>query len=419
MPCRLTREEVVTLQVLVRKGVSRRQVARQLKISEGTVRYHERREGQPDRRAEKPFRAGRLAPVIAAWFREHSGDRPVNILELYEHLVRSHGYDGSYKSVVRYVRRRYGRPPVRTYRRVETVPGAQSQTDWGEYPRVDLGEGAEPLSAFVMALSHSRMPAIVWSRRKDLPSWLSCHNESFRRLGGIPAVNRIDNVRTAIVQGAGAWGTIHPTYGAYARTVGFHVDACPPRTPEAKGKTEAKVRLSRRLVNPGNRRYDGLEDLQAETDERVERWAAQAVCPATGLTVAESWRRELEFLAPLPVLPEPFDVTVQRPVHRDCMVHFEGRQYPVPFVHVGQMVEVRGCAGKVQIFRGGQLLREFPRHTEERVLVDPTCYDGPATDGILPPTPLGRMGRRLQEIYELPVEQRPVDLYTALAEVAR
>lgn len=29
------------------------------------------------------------------------------------------------------------------------------------------------------------------------------------------------------------------------------------------------------------------------------------------------------------------------------------------------------------------------------------------------------MGRKLQEIYELPVDQRPLDLYQALAEVAR
>jgi hypothetical protein len=29
------------------------------------------------------------------------------------------------------------------------------------------------------------------------------------------------------------------------------------------------------------------------------------------------------------------------------------------------------------------------------------------------------MGRKLQEILEMPVEQRPLDLYAALAEVAR
>jgi hypothetical protein len=76
---------------------------------------------------------------------------------------------------------------------------------------------------------------VVWSERKDLLSWLTCHNRSFERLSGIAAVNRIDNVKTALSEGAGPWGTIHPAYRAYARAVGFHVDACNPRDPEAKG----------------------------------------------------------------------------------------------------------------------------------------------------------------------------------------
>ncbi|NIP81232.1 MAG: DDE-type integrase/transposase/recombinase, partial [Gemmatimonadetes bacterium] len=96
-----------------------------------------------------------------------------------------------------------------------------------------MGDGPEPLHAFVMVLSHSRKPAVVWSRDETLLSWLACHNEAYRRFGGVAAVNRIDNLKTAIVAGAGAWGTIHPTYRAYARAVGFHVDACPPRAPQA------------------------------------------------------------------------------------------------------------------------------------------------------------------------------------------
>jgi len=48
----------------------------------------------------------------------------------------------------------------------------------------------------------------------------------------------------------------------------------------------------------------------------------------------EAWEEEKRRLAPLPILPEPFDVTVRRPVHKDCMVHFEQRQYAVPFAWV-------------------------------------------------------------------------------------
>jgi hypothetical protein len=66
------------------------------------------------------------------------------------------------------------------------------------------------------------------------------------------------------------------------------------------------------------------------------------------------------------------------------------------------------------------VLISYPRHTQERLLINRACYEGPGTAQVLPPQPpLGRMARKLQEITALPVERRPVDLYAALAEVAR
>lgn len=422
MATRLRGEEVVTIHVLAEKGQNHCSIARTLGVTEGAVRYHLRRRAAAatDGRKDRSFRAEVLSSVVAAWYEvRREAKRPVNVLELYEHLVEEHAYEGSYRSVLRFVRRHYPRPRMRTYRRVETPPGAQAQTDWGLFTGVDIGLGREPLSAFVMVLSHSRKPAVVWSRRMNQLSWLSCHNEAFRRLAGVPAVNRIDNVKTALSQGAGAWGVIHPAYRAYADTVGFHVDACAPRAPEAKGKVEAVVRLSRLRLDPRFRSFDGLEELQRWTDARLERWANEAICPATGATIEASWQQELLHLQPLPLLPEPFDIAVTRPVHKDCTVRFEDRAYAVPFVHVGQRVEVRGCSETVQILADGRVVREYPRHTPERVLIDPSCYEGEATERVLPPTPLGKMGRHLQEICEMPVHQRPMDLYAALAEVAR
>jgi transposase len=415
-------EEIVTIHVLQEKGTPGRAIARALGVTEGAVRYHRRRraEGAVDRRRDKPFKAVAVAAAIGAWVEvRQDGPRPVNVRELYEYLVREQRYGGSYLSVLRYVRRRYPRPRIRTYRRVETPPGAQSQTDWAEYPRVVIGHEVQALHAFLMVLSHSRMPAVVWSEREDLVSWLAAHNGAYRRLGGIAAVNRIDNVRTAIATGAGAWGVIHPAYRAYARAVGFHIDACQPREAQAKGKIEAKVRLSRLLVDVTRDRYADLAALQAATDERVAAWARQTICPATGETVDATWQAERPRLRPLPPLPESFDVAVMRPVYRDCTVHFENRQYAVPFALVGRHVEVRGCARTVQIVFGGRVVQEYARHTAARLLVDPRCYEGEPTERVLPPPPLGRMGRRLQELWLMPVEQRPVDLYAHLAEVAR
>ena len=68
MPVRLSREEVVTIEVLAQKGQNNSEIARTLGVSEGTVRYHRRRTdaGAEDGRRDKPFAAAAQAAVIAA-----------------------------------------------------------------------------------------------------------------------------------------------------------------------------------------------------------------------------------------------------------------------------------------------------------------------------------------------------------------
>ena len=121
----------------------------------------------------------------------------------------------------------------------------------------------------------------------------------------------------------------------------------------------------------------------------------------------------------VPILPEPFDVAVTRPVQKDGTISFEGRTYSLPFVLCGRAVEVRGCPGVVQMWHDGCVCATHPRQTQERLLIDPSHYEGPGDERVVSPLPLGRMGQRLQEILAQPVEQRPLDLYAALAEVAR
>ena len=164
MAQRLRPEEVVTIQVLSEKHVSARAIARQLGVTEGAVRYRLQRArmGAVDGRKDKPFDAAEFAEQIEAWRAEHSSpERPINARDVYEHLVATHGYRSSYKSVLRYLRARFGRPKIRTYRRVETPPGAQSQTDWGQWSSLDIGDGPQRLSSLVMVLSFSRKPACL------------------------------------------------------------------------------------------------------------------------------------------------------------------------------------------------------------------------------------------------------------------
>jgi hypothetical protein len=113
------------------------------------------------------------------------------------------------------------------------------------------------------------------------------------------------------------------------------------------------------------------------------------------------------------------NAVVYRPVGVDCMVSFEGRRYSVPFRFVGQQVEVRGLAGRVQVFKDASVVADHARSTAELLLRDEAHYEGENTDRVLAPMPLGRMGRRMQEIAASGVQHRSLDLYARLAEVAR
>lgn len=410
----------MTIGVLHQRGLSNRAIARQLGVHEHAVRYRLARmaSGSRDRRTERPRSVEPWAAAIAHWMTS-AAERGVNLVALDAWLRAEHGYAGSYKAVQRFVRAKYPKPKLRVRRRVETPPGAQAQTDWAEFPRMRIAGEEVALHAFHLVLSHSRAEAVVWSERADQLGWLAVHNAALRRLGGVPAVLRVDNVKTAIARGAGPWGEINESYRTYARSVGFHIDATRPRAPEEKGKVERRILGHRVGFDPSAMDWASLDALQAWTDAAVEASAKRRTCPATGATVFEAWEAEQRCLAPLPLLPEPFDVAVVRRVAIDSTVRFDGRCYSVPFSYAHQEVEVRGCAAVVQIWADGRVVAAHPRGTAARNVFDPAHYEGTDTDRVLAPAPLGKMGRKLQELWQLTPEQRPISLYAALAEVAR
>jgi transposase len=411
----------MTIEVLRERGVSQRAIARQLGVHENAVRYRLARLAAQarDRRADQVSSVAPYAQAVAHWMDGTSGGG-VNGLALYEWLVAEHGYAGSYKAVQRFVRAQYPKPRLRVRRRVETPPGAQAQADWAEYPGVRVGGERVDLSAFHLVLSHARYEAVVWSVRKDELAWLAVHNAALRRLGGVPAVIRVDNPKTAMATGAGPWGVVNERYAAYARALRFHVDATRPRAPEEKGKVERRVLAQRVGFDPYREAWRDLAALQERTDQAVQASALRRTCPATGLSVWESFQAEQKLLTPLPEhLPEPFDRVAQRRVGRDATLSFEGRTYSVPFRFAEQRVEVRGCTATVQLWAEGAIVASHPRRTRWRLVIDPRHYEGASTERVEAPVPLGRMGRRMQEIWAMPPERRPIDQYAAYAEVAR
>ena len=418
---KLNEEARMTIKTLAEKAVPNRKIARLLGVTEGAVRYQRAQmaSGAVDHRSLRTGRADPYAEAIDHW-RTAMKAEALNLAVLHEWLVREHGYEGSLRSVQRYWKKTYPAPKLRARRRVETPPGVQSQVDWAHFPAVVLDGQETDLLAFRMVLSHSRYGAVVWSTSKDQLAWHRCHNEAFRRVGGVTATVRVDNEKTAVARGAGPWGVLNEAYRRYSQTLHFHVDVCLPREPRAKGKVERSIRTQRFGVDPTSSAWRDLAELQTRSDEQMAAMARRLTCPATGTTVYESWMEERALLTPLPEpLWEPFNLVATRVVTIDGLVAFEGRQYSVPFAFVKTPVEVRGCAETVQVLAGSQIVAVHPRHTKERLVIDPSHYDGTSTDRVQAPMPLGKLGRRTLELASEPVARRSIDYYAELMEVAR
>lgn len=424
MSKRLSREEIVTMKVLIERNHTNAEIARLLGITEGAVRYRRKKidDETPDGRQQKRTKLHGYEDVVRAWIRAHYGaelQEPVNAVALFDFLRLEYGYQASYKSVLRYVRRNYPAKGGRPKRRVETPPGVQSQADWADLKGINIEGESRTLSLFILTLSHSRFFAAIWATDKRQLSWHRCHNEAYKRLGGVAAVNRIDNLATGVAKGAGHNAVLNEAYVAYAKMLRFHPDPHQAYSPEQKGKVERRVGAIKRRLHPGHLEFAGLDELQDWTDSRVLDWSKHAICPSTGKTVFNSWQDELPHLTPLPVLPEPFDIAVTRRVNEDCTVSFEGRKYGVPYRFWRRTIEVRGCAEVVQFVADGEVVDEYPRHTDERLLLHSENYNHDERAECPAPLPLGKLGSRIQELIDTPVEERPLDLYAALAEVAQ
>jgi transposase len=429
---RLGEKDLITMVTLNEKGQSNRAISRMLGVDESTVRYHLKRraDGTIDGRQLQRSKCDDHAEWIAAWVTEQGerlgrGERRETAKQLWEELVAERKFTGGYASVLRYVKRHYGIDGSQPKRRVEVQPGSQAQVDWFEQKLwIESLGGWVVLQGFVMVLSFSRKWTVIWALSQQMRDWISCHNEAFTRLGGVPWTTRVDNTKTAMAKGAGPWGTVNEDYASYALQMGFVVDPTRPYSPQEKGKVERRCLTSQVTVIRPDDRFADVEHLQRVTDERIADLCRSGLNPLTGTSIDEAWELERACLGKLPdTLPEPFDAASRRKVREDSLVCFDSKQYSVPWPLNGAEVELRQTAEEIEILVAGEVIKRYPRWTKALRLIDQDDYEVAGPPGRKPPTPLGKIGRMvvLRKSWEVAgvgraeAGKRGIDVYERLA----
>ena len=161
------------------------EIARRLKVSEGTIRYRIKRKQsrRADGRQRRPSALDPFRAVIAQWISDYEGSRRRPTLKtLFGWLRRDHGYDRSYDAFRRYVRKHF--PELhkkRAWIRIETPPGALLFVDWKEDVLVQMWQPGHwvKIQGLCFTLGFSRKTAVRFSEKKDLAAFIHSHQKAF------------------------------------------------------------------------------------------------------------------------------------------------------------------------------------------------------------------------------------------------
>jgi DNA replication protein DnaC/transposase len=284
-----------------------------------------------------------------------------NAMGIWQDLVDKHGFRSSYQSVQRFVLKLRGAVSAEARVIIETKLGEEAQVDYGTGPMVrdpDSGKYRRT-RLFVLTLGCSRKSVRLLVFRSSARVWAELHEKAFRRLGGVPRIVVLDNLREGVLSPDFYDPGLNPLYRDVLGHYGVTALPCKVRDPDRKGKVESGVAHAQKTPLRG-KKFESLEEAQAYLDHWEERWADKRIHGRTKRQVAAMFAEEKPHLQPLPLEPFRYYQYGERTVHIDGCVEVEAAYYGAPPGWIGRKVNVQWDAMFVRLLdpRSGELLRE-------------------------------------------------------------
>lgn len=124
-----------------------------------------------------------------------------NAMAIWQDLVDTFGFTAGYSSVKRFVVKLRGPVSPEACGIIETAPGEEAQVDYGTGPMVcDPGSGKyRRTRLFVFTLGYSRKSVRLLVFTSSSRVWAELHEKAFARLGGVPRIVVLDNLREGVL----------------------------------------------------------------------------------------------------------------------------------------------------------------------------------------------------------------------------
>jgi transposase len=344
-------------------------IARQLGIHHSAVDRVLSQAGLPKaERARRPSIVDPFHPLILETLAQYPTLSAARLLG----MAQARGYTGGASQFRAHVAQLRPRRPAEAYLRLKTLPGEQSQIDWGHFGHVQIGRAKRPLMAFVMVLSFSRQIFLRFYLNQRMDNFLRGHVAAFSAFQGVPHVALYDNLRSAVLERRGEAIRFHPTLLDLSAHYRFEPRPVAPARGNEKGRVERAIRYIREAFFAG-RTWRDLDDLNAQADAWCSGPSAQRPCPEDpALTVADAFANEQPHLIGLPDNPYPVDERVEVSVGKTPYVRFDLNDYSVPHTHVRRTLQVAASLTQVRILDGETVIATHLRTFDKgRQIEDP------------------------------------------------
>jgi transposase len=331
-----------------REGLSKRAIARRLKMSRTTVtRLLARKEPPRYVRPPAPSLLDAFVAEISALLDEDASAPATVILE----RLRRSGYRGGISILKEHVARvRPEFAAAQAFQRTSYLAGEIVQLDWwhtGVQLPVGKGQTREAFG-LVATLPHSGAHAVVFTLGRTVADFLPALVGCLERLGGVPEKAVCDNDSSIVARREGGRARLHPEVAALFAGLRLRPVVLQPGRPTSKGQAERTIGYLETSFLP-LRNFTELADLQAQHDEWAAGVAQRRRLRRTGMVVGERWAVERGFLHPL---PDPLPDTcfkLEARAAKDAFVRVLGVDYSVPPAFIGRRLAISVSPSTVRL----------------------------------------------------------------------
>lgn len=355
----LTREKIINIKQLHRRGASLRDIERKTGHCFRTIRRYVSQDKGQSASISKTSRTSKLDryehEILKEWKRGLSwGKQKYTARSLWQEIMRRHKeLKVSESAFSRWLRRHNVRKQAAFIPLIHDY--SEAQVDFGEFWNFDKRGKKEKMNHLVLSFPHSNARYYQVFKGQNQECLFAGLNAIFKHIGGIPRNIVFDNMSTAVSK-VGKKRTLTQRFKEYAAHCGFEPIFCNPASGNEKGNVEAAVGfLRRRFLSPP----------PIITD--IDAFNKQALCQCDALLdnihyrhqepIKDIHQKEKDALIPLPSADFDHRRWLLHKTDKYGCVQFETNRYTVGGAHAQCEVWISVGAHDIEVYNAEKTSR--------------------------------------------------------------